>query len=281
MGQLDLTAVLVTATDYRDFLRKAFGEMQSHNPRFSYAHFARKAGFSSRSHPKDVLDGYRRMTPATFSKFSKALGLVGDSKNYFTYLVGLEEPDIQPGNCSKQEMLMKLNKIKNRLQARLEMQKNSGDEEIYKIKHWQELYAALGTPTEGASLEEVAGRSRLPARVCEASLQKMCECHLILYSQETLRYFTKNLHVAFDKLGRDQFFKSGYLDMAHSLQKDARTNFDKNDRLFFSSAFSIRKSDLPKARKALREALLQFVADAENSEGDTIARVVVAMSALE
>ena len=89
------------------------------------------------------------------------------------------------------------------------------------------------------------------------------------------------MHVAFDMLGRDQFFKSGYLDMAQSLQKDARENFDRGDRLFFSSAFSIRKSDLSKARKILRQALLQFFVDAEHTEGDTVARLVVAMSALD
>lgn len=279
MAQIDLTSVLVASNTYRDFLKKAFLELKKQNPRFNYAFFARKAGFSSRSHPKDVAEGYRRMTPAAFAKFSKALGLQGDSKNCFSYLVGLEEPDFQPEIYSKKEILEKLSKVKNRLRARLEMQKGSQISDLYKITHWQEVYAALGTPENGASLGDVTMRTGLSISTCQTSLQRMCEIHLVRLNSELNRYYPKNLHIAFDKLGQDQFFKSGYLDMATALQKDARDNFEKQDRLFFSSAFSIKKTDLPKARKALREVLLQYVADLEDDEGDKIARLVVAISA--
>ena len=52
-----LAPLLWEARDYRHFLRLYFDAARARNPRFSMAGFARAAGFSSRSFPREVALG--------------------------------------------------------------------------------------------------------------------------------------------------------------------------------------------------------------------------------
>lgn len=79
--------ILINSADYRDFL-KFFIKPHSHLPHaLNYAEFSRRSGFSSRAFPRDICLGNRAINMDTLPQFIKGLGLTGDWKDFFTYLV--------------------------------------------------------------------------------------------------------------------------------------------------------------------------------------------------
>lgn len=73
--------------DYREFLRAWYDFQKSENPHFSYAVWANKAGFKSRSFIRLVMLGKRALGVDSIPLMLKSLGLHGDDSKYFTNLV--------------------------------------------------------------------------------------------------------------------------------------------------------------------------------------------------
>lgn len=73
--------------DYREFLRAWYDFKKVENPQFSYAVWATKTGFKSRSFIRLVMLGKRALGVDSIPIVIKSLGLQGDDPQYFTYLV--------------------------------------------------------------------------------------------------------------------------------------------------------------------------------------------------
>jgi uncharacterized protein (TIGR02147 family) len=75
--------------DYRTYLRDAYSERKRRG--LSYRGLARRAGLSSPSFLKAVMDGQKNLAQATARRVAAALGLVGDAAEYFRLLVVSEQ----------------------------------------------------------------------------------------------------------------------------------------------------------------------------------------------
>ena len=73
--------------DYRKFLDHHYQEKKKKNRKFSYRYFAMKAGITSPSFLKMVIDGKRNLTSGMIEKFCRALELDAKEAKYFTNLV--------------------------------------------------------------------------------------------------------------------------------------------------------------------------------------------------
>jgi hypothetical protein len=154
---------LIEAGSYREFLKRAFAKRR----RFSYAAFARRAGIASRSFPRDVVLGKKRLSLESATRFAAALDLHGDLQDYFLTLVALEEERARiPPLRTPATLKATLSKLHARLRAKAAKCGVDGRAALYGSRHWLEVYAALGTPERGASLSEIMGRTglKLPFR---------------------------------------------------------------------------------------------------------------------
>lgn len=79
--------VVFAFLDHREFLRRWYEWKKSASRGFSYRSFARKAGFSSMSFLRDVIEGRRNVSDDSVEKFVSAIGLVDDAALYFRELV--------------------------------------------------------------------------------------------------------------------------------------------------------------------------------------------------
>ncbi|MCB9496102.1 MAG: TIGR02147 family protein [Fibrobacteria bacterium] len=79
--------VVFAFLDHREFLRRWYEWKKSSSRGFSYRSFARKAGFSSMSFLRDVIEGRRNISDDSVEKFLSAIGLVEDAALYFRELV--------------------------------------------------------------------------------------------------------------------------------------------------------------------------------------------------
>lgn len=78
-------------TDYRVYLRDQFSARRRKKDQFSFGRFARKAGLATKSTPKMVVDGKRRLTIESARKFSYGLDLDKRQTAYFEALVEFEQ----------------------------------------------------------------------------------------------------------------------------------------------------------------------------------------------
>jgi uncharacterized protein (TIGR02147 family) len=74
-------------TDFRSFLSDHYAHRKKQDPKFSHRFFAQKAGIRSSGFFSDVLKGRRNLTTALIMKFSEALKLKPNERDYFENLV--------------------------------------------------------------------------------------------------------------------------------------------------------------------------------------------------
>jgi len=77
--------------DYRSFLRDYFDFAKNKDGKFSYRFFAQRAGFSSGSFLKLVIDGQRNLTNESINKISKGFKLKKQEHEYFEKLVFMNQ----------------------------------------------------------------------------------------------------------------------------------------------------------------------------------------------
>lgn len=72
--------------DYRRFLKDLYRYEKGRGPLFSYGLIAKRAGLSSRSHPKLVMDGKRNLSGASVARFAEAMRLSAEEAEFFRIL---------------------------------------------------------------------------------------------------------------------------------------------------------------------------------------------------
>ncbi len=268
--------VLLSSENYRDFLKRAFELEKARSGAFSYAGFARKAGISSRSFPRDVVLGQKRLTLSSLPGFCRALGLKGDAKTLFSLLVSLEEPEVRSPSLSREQVQDRILKLRSRMRSKDRFPEAAKDTPpFYRNDNWVEIYASLGRVNEGETIEGVARRSGLASKTCAEALARM-ELDGIV-SRKGDRYFAQEQHLAFAKLVGDEFFKTSYLRALSHARASADRSFNAEDRLFFQSVFSVSRERMPQFKNELRELLLKFVDHAEKPDGGGLARLCVGL----
>jgi uncharacterized protein (TIGR02147 family) len=74
-------------TDYRKFIFDYFAEQKCNGIGFSYAFFAKKAGFKSRSFMAKVISGEKALSAVSIGRVAKAMDLQKKERDYFRALV--------------------------------------------------------------------------------------------------------------------------------------------------------------------------------------------------
>jgi uncharacterized protein (TIGR02147 family) len=270
------TPSFIDATSYREFLKLALKDSTHGKSQLTVAELSRRAGFSSRSYPADVMNGHRRVTLSSLPGFIRGLNLKGDQRILFCLLVSKEEPDVNVDGLTPKQIDKRLMKVRYRLHNRFSNPTSSKPKALYQLQSCLEVYAALGTLKDGACLQEIRTRTRLSARDCEEALAHLEKFQVIRVDVALERYYPlENEHLIFETIKSNTPFQQHYLSMLSYFIKRASVDFDGNDRLFFSSTFSIRKERAPEFKRELRELVLRFIDNSEDPLGDSIAKMIV------
>jgi len=278
MESSNLNIELLRVKTYREFLASSLTQVKTGKRPVSYAELSRRAGFSSRSYPGDVIKGLRRITPATLPLFVKGLRLKGKWKNYFTLLVASEEQDINTDRMTTGEIQEKLEFLRTRILNFTTKPSVATPKLFYERRGWLEVYASLGTVEKGATLKEILARTGLLRLECEIIVKSMLESEVAELDDTNQRYRPCAPHVIFDRLGGENFFQAHYLAMLEEIQRAAKgPNFKKEENLFFTSVFSVNRKDAPELKRRLRELMHEFADVSETAEGNAIAKLCVSL----
>lgn len=269
---------LLAAQNYREFLATAFDLLKKRNAHFGYSYFAKRAGFSARSYPREVVTGRKRITANSLGKFIGGFDLTNELAEYFTLLVMEEEPEVNINDLPNAEITELKARTRQRLQAILAGENGADNEEtvkIYRTQEWPEIYASLHDSV-GSSLSEVQARSGLSKSVCKRALDNMIQQELVKFDEASQTYFCLASNLFFFKLGGDAFFKNYFVDQMQRAKDKATINFRNPEALFFTSVFSVDSRKMPELVNELRAVLNKYIDQAEKPLGDHIAKLAVA-----
>ncbi|MCB9732183.1 MAG: TIGR02147 family protein [Deltaproteobacteria bacterium] len=97
--------VVARYTDYREYLKAMYDHLKVARRGFSYRSFAKKAGFSSGSFLKLVIDGKRNLSPESIPKVAHGLGLDAREADVLEALVLFEQA---PTDAARDRWLARL-----------------------------------------------------------------------------------------------------------------------------------------------------------------------------
>jgi uncharacterized protein (TIGR02147 family) len=275
--QIQIWSLLVKAPHYRAFLQSYIDWKKSKKRNFGYASFAREAGFAARSYPRDVINGSRQLTASSIPRFVKAMKLTNEAVKYFQLLACQERPQLLDISSTKEDVAKQLCQSREKLIRQIENRNNAATKTTPKVfaqNYWPLIYASLGSEKQGASIEDISSRSRFSVDVCVSALNQMAKADVVRYCPKSKRYFMQNSHLIFQDLKENESFQSFFISSLRRAENKAKQSFNSEDRLFFASAVSMKKNQLHKYRKKLRDLLNSFAEEAEDANGEDIATIV-------
>ena len=263
---------LLKRENYRDFMITFMQLRSAAGKPLSYAGLSRQLGIKSRSYPRDIMMGQKRMTPILLPKFIAAFGLDSNLKTYFTDLVEKEEPGCRVSGRSLTDIVKSAERFRSRVRLELPTIRT---EDIYMTAEMPRIYAGLGSVEKGASFIEITKRTGLDEVRLKLILEKMVEVGLVLKKEK--RYFALQIHLQMKDLKTDQMFKQYFIKVANDVIYEAQKKMNSDDKLFFSSAFSVAAGRMPELKKDLRALLSQYVEASETAEGDKVVSLLCAL----
>jgi hypothetical protein len=277
--------LLAQSGSYRDFLRVYFRETN-----LSYAEVARRGGFSSRSYPRDVTEGRRRLTAKSLPSLSRGLRLDPALSRLLQSLYFSEYPDEHPETLTAQALRTRLERERldvARSQRRGVRRKTQipetsklGDRDLTHLAAGlTDVVAALGELKDGATLDEIQKRTGLGKNVLARQLDSLVREGVLDYAGDSRRYFPGTAHIDWTGQAGNRLARAVYVSAAERLAETARGHFARPDAMFVNSAVSIPREDLPRFKEELKELLLKFV-DRSVETGaspDTVVQIVAGM----
>lgn len=254
---------LLAASDYREFLRSCFKFKKIINPSYSYAVFARQANVA-KSLPRDIIEGLKRLTDKNLQAFALALELDGLLSEYFTQLYALET------NPSHRKILERI----KALYIETHFSKTFGDGNFENFKS-PFLYAASGDVGVGAKIEDLAKRTGLDEDEIRATLPFMESVQLGKFIREESTFVPATPQVHVTPLNSPDHFMNFYLFCLNLQKEHLRKKFFSEEALFYNEVFSVDRKDLPAMKQEMKKLIRNFLIQAENSQGDSVAVVNV------
>ncbi len=265
---------LVNARNFRDFIKLVLIIRSTDQKRFSYADLARKAGFSSRSFPREVVMGKKTLTLESLKKMSAGLDLSRDLIQYFTYLVELEIESCRgPGKTisSVEKSLMNLKSRIVQKESDLLNKKDSPFSSLFLPK----VFAALGSEINGASTAEVKRRTSLSEETILTSLKSLEDIGLVI--RKGIRFYPQVTHPSIQNLNSETLFKSYFKENLNHISNELDADYGKSHSLFFNSCFLISVKEVTRLKEELRELLLKYVDENESPNGDKVLSLTCAL----
>ena len=250
--------LLIESPNYRAFLKTFFKLKKELNPSYSFAVFARHAEVS-KSLPRDIIEGLKRITEKTLPSFLHAMELEGLLEELFVQLVAAEE------NPARLKLVKRLSNLF--IETYFTKTYSESNFKDYRAPF---LYAASGEVGVGVDSKTLSKRTGLCQDTVLKSLPLLEQLKLGKYDPEKDTFYpsTAQVHIVPDK---DKKFFQDFYQYCLGLQKDqVSENFYSDDSYFYNEVFSVNKKDIPKLKLELSKLLKSFLIKAENSQGDSV-----------
>lgn len=234
--------------NYRDFLSDYYDYQKSRNSSFSHRAFSLKAGLSSPSHFKMVVDGSRNLSQKTLPKFVKGLSLDRKSANYFEALVYFNQAS---DSESRSNYFKKLISLRSKISTSTSLEKSSFDF----LSNWftVAIYVLIGTEYFKNDVHWIANKlnNKISVKDIKKAISLMLELNLIKEDQE-MGYVQTNgaLSTADDTKSIAVY---NYHKQMNDIAKESLSTVEGDLREYNGATISISIEDLPLLKDKIRQ----------------------------
>lgn len=251
--------LLLCSPTYRQFLKNFIEIKKKRSKTYSFAELARKSEVS-KSLPRDIVEGDKRITVKTLPKFLKAMELPGMLEDFFVQLIELEE------NPGKRNILDRL--------ANLYLETyfiNTFSEKNFKDFRVPFLYAASGDSEKGARIQTLATRTGFSFTDIREVLRIMESLNLgkVTADENGFVPSVSQIHVETEQ-GEVKFLEF-YQFCLELQQEKIKNKSNLPGDLFYNDVFSVSEKDMEALKSELKKVLKSFVLKSENPAGDSVA----------
>jgi len=230
----------------------------------SYSELGRRSGMKSRSHPRDVVLGRKRLSLSSAQQICRGLKFPPDLRDFFLLLV---ENELAP-LAAVDELMKARTKVQKRHAATA---RNSKD--FYSLADATSVYASLGSLLDGVDLPIIQRKTRISqSRICTILNDLICKGFA---REQEGRFFPTERHLSFSEIKAGGSFQKYYSSRTAGLRRRAVVNFDSQTELFWEATLSVRMRDLPRLKEELRTLLNGYVEDAESADGEILRSLTV------
>jgi uncharacterized protein (TIGR02147 family) len=244
-----MNAVIVTEyLDYRQYLTDFYQFKKALNKSYSFRMFSNKAGLSSPSYLKMVINKERSLSYKTIKKFSKGLDHNEVEEKYFEILVMFNQASTNEARSNYFKQLLAMKK-KN-------MRASSLDHDSFDfLSNWYTvaIYVLIGTPQFQNDLNWI--HKKLKEKVSVNEIKKSLELMLnlnLIKADEVHGYIQSNGTIsASDDTKKIAVYN--YHSQMLKLADDSLRNDASDLREFNGATVSISLSDLPLIKEKIRQ----------------------------
>lgn len=242
--------------------------IEIHFPKSSLESISRKCNISSKSTIHDILSGRRKASLDLIGSICIGLKIKGPEKKLL----------LKIWECEKKGITLELTQEIEPLRSKVREKKSKiKSSEFPLLDGWDYVYASLGSLEEGATLDEIVNKSRIPQHKVLAILENLIKLQLITHNSDSNRYIVEGLHSVFEEFSIDE--KEYLKEKINIAQRRLVNDFGKKDEtLFRHYFFSIRKKSFPELRQKLKELLDEYADESEVSTGEELAEMFVAFN---
>lgn len=257
----EIVRQLALAETCHEFLATAVHALEQAHGRGVKAKISRAAGFHSRSYITEVLSGKKGLSRDSAARLRGALKLPSAAGKLFECLAN------DPKNPKLNNLRLELANYTPK--AREVAQSNLREPEVFQV------YAALGTETEGASLEEILRRTQLSELAAKSGLSALMASEAAVEKEG--RFYALSSKADCLASADDQSVAEMVQKVCAGIQKNRQSIVADSRNLNIYSAFSVRLAKIPELKKSLEKAVMDVLDEYQDDSGDCIEQVFVSL----
>jgi hypothetical protein len=265
---------LLAATTFREFLRLALLRRYEEQGKINFADFSRRAGFASRSYLTELLGYKKGLSRDGLMKLKSAMGLPRGYLRLFELLVYLEQPELATKSFAGRDLAEEIRQQRRRIreEAVRETKVRDSSRLVRKPAVFR-VFAALGTPETGATMQEIERKTRLPGGVIDQSLALLRSEGAVEFADS--RFYPRATQFDFLDLKNPQNLSELVSQVTQEIRREAPAIVERENDLVFYSALSIPTSRLAAFKAKMRETILENLDLFQNDEGEEVVQVFV------
>lgn len=260
---------LVETKSYQQFLQVLL------EPRGASAQLARRAGFNSRSYLSELMAGKKGLSQDSFNRIKTGMGLPRSLTQLFEALVYQSESQLRPARYSSEQ----IHDLISQALREIKTQPSPGNSELARacVRSPQvfQIYAALGLPSEGATLEEIMLRTSLSARQVKVHLKKLLERNIIVHQAD--RYYAPVSQADHLGIHETEDLSEMVKLVTQDIQKSRNEILKDANSLTVYSAFSVQKRNLPELKKKLQAAIYGVLDEYQDDRGNNVQQIFISL----
>ena len=240
--------------------------------KINLADFSRRAGFSSRSYLSEVLTGKKGLSRDALTRIRSALKLPKPFLDVLEMRAYEDHSELKPVQWSGKSAADKWDHAVSLLKTLpFKTTAPKMDAKYVRSSLLYRVYAGLGSLESGASLADIARRTKLPEGTVESCLQKMREFRIV--EERGGRFFVLSSQLDLFGLGSRDGLSELVSDVSRELRNDRDKIIDDPANTIFYTAFSTDAVRLPELKKRLKAAIFDVLDEFQVDDGDCVRQI--------